>query len=217
MKTPQKSPSRLSVEERIDALVSQMTVQEKVSLLSGIDLWRTAPIPRLGIPSVAMTDGPHGVRSDGAGGRPKGPATSFPTGGVDGLYLGPRADRTGRHGPGGGNHGMGCDLLLGPCVNIAVCRWPGATLKPFQRILSWPGASPWPGSRACNPKVWALRSNISPAITRKPSVIAGSSMVDERSLPRNLPAGLRSGGQRSPALDGDARLQPHQRRLRLRA
>jgi len=119
MKAPQKSNSTPSVEEHIDALVNQMTVLEKVSLLSGRDLWRTAPIPRLGIPSIVMTDGPHGVRSDGAAERFKGPATSFPTGVSMASTWDPElieqvgmvlAEET---------HGMGCDILLGPCVNIA--------------------------------------------------------------------------------------------------
>lgn len=44
------------------ALVSQMTLEEKASLCSGLDFWHTKPVERLGIPSVMVSDGPHGLR-----------------------------------------------------------------------------------------------------------------------------------------------------------
>src|SRR5207247_7158781 len=40
------------------------TLEEKVALLAGADLWRTVAIERLGIPSVKVTDGPNGARGD---------------------------------------------------------------------------------------------------------------------------------------------------------
>ena len=46
----------------IKALVSQMTLEEKCGLLSGLDFWHTKPIERLGVPSVMVSDGPHGLR-----------------------------------------------------------------------------------------------------------------------------------------------------------
>ncbi|RWX81323.1 glycosyl hydrolase [Neorhizobium lilium] len=49
-------------EDEIQSLVAQMTMAEKVDLLSGRGLWKTASIERLGIPSIVMTDGAYGVR-----------------------------------------------------------------------------------------------------------------------------------------------------------
>ncbi len=46
----------------IKKIISQMTLEEKCSLLSGLDFWHTKPIERLGIPSVMVSDGPHGLR-----------------------------------------------------------------------------------------------------------------------------------------------------------
>lgn len=46
----------------IEALVKQMTVEEKASLCSGLDFWHTKPVERLNIPSAMVSDGPHGIR-----------------------------------------------------------------------------------------------------------------------------------------------------------
>ncbi len=41
---------------------NDMTLEEKASLLSGKDNWHTKAVDRVGVPSIMMTDGPHGVR-----------------------------------------------------------------------------------------------------------------------------------------------------------
>jgi len=46
----------------IKEIISQLTLEEKASMLSGLDFWHTKPIERLGIPSVMVSDGPHGLR-----------------------------------------------------------------------------------------------------------------------------------------------------------
>ena len=46
----------------IKTLVSQMTLEEKCSLLSGLDFWHTKPVQRLGIAPCMVADGPHGLR-----------------------------------------------------------------------------------------------------------------------------------------------------------
>lgn len=73
-----------SVLPRAEELVKQMTLEEKASLCSGKDFWTTKSIPRLGIQSFMVTDGPHGLRkqagqSDHLGLNASVPATCFPT------------------------------------------------------------------------------------------------------------------------------------------
>lgn len=50
-----------------DWLVSQMTLREKCDLLTGADFWRLKATPRLNVPSVATSDGPHGLRKQVTG------------------------------------------------------------------------------------------------------------------------------------------------------
>jgi len=46
----------------IKELVSKMTLEEKAGLCSGADFWHTKAVPRLGVPSMMVSDGPHGLR-----------------------------------------------------------------------------------------------------------------------------------------------------------
>ena len=64
--------------DEIKALVEQMTLEEKASLCSGYDFWSTKPIKRLGIPSISMADGPHGLRKENDEDEHLGMKTSFP-------------------------------------------------------------------------------------------------------------------------------------------
>lgn len=50
--------------DSVHQLVSQMTLSEKTSLLSGADKWRTKAIPRVGLGIVTLSDGPHGLRKE---------------------------------------------------------------------------------------------------------------------------------------------------------
>lgn len=72
------------MERDLKKLISQMTLEEKASLCSGEDFWHTKGIDRLGIPSIMMTDGPHGLRKQAAAADHLGinnsvPATCFPS------------------------------------------------------------------------------------------------------------------------------------------
>ena len=46
----------------VKKLIARMTLEEKASLCSGFDFWHTKPVERLGVPSVMVSDGPHGLR-----------------------------------------------------------------------------------------------------------------------------------------------------------
>jgi len=67
----------------IEELIAKMTIEEKIGLLAGSSFWNTQAVERLHIPSIIMTDGPHGVRLSSST-EPGGvlsnakPATAFP-------------------------------------------------------------------------------------------------------------------------------------------
>ena len=46
----------------IEKILKELTTEEKASLCTGHDFWHTKAVERLGIPSVMMCDGPHGLR-----------------------------------------------------------------------------------------------------------------------------------------------------------
>ena len=43
-------------------ILEKMTLEEKASLCSGFDYWHTAAVNHVGVPSIMLTDGPHGIR-----------------------------------------------------------------------------------------------------------------------------------------------------------
>ena len=64
----------------VKEMISKLTLEEKASLCSGLDSWNTKPIKRLGVPSIKMNDGPHGLRKPKFGAMEESvPATCFPT------------------------------------------------------------------------------------------------------------------------------------------
>lgn len=104
-------------------LIEQLTLEEKAALLGGKGEWDSRDIPRLNIPSMIMSDGPHGLRRQAGAGDHLGlnaslPATCFPTaatmanswdmdlGREVGAALGEEAGA------------MGVNILLGPGMNI---------------------------------------------------------------------------------------------------
>ena len=101
--------------ERAKAIVSAMTTEEKIDYLSGINVFYTKPIPRLGVPSFKMADGPVGVRNCG-------PAISYPASICTAATWDKKlAFRLGTE-LGRDCRARGVHFLLGPGVNI--CRVP---------------------------------------------------------------------------------------------
>ena len=60
-------------------LLSKMTLEEKVALLSGKDFWHLRGNERLGLTEIMITDGPHGLRKQNPNGEQKGLSNSVPT------------------------------------------------------------------------------------------------------------------------------------------
>jgi beta-glucosidase len=113
----------LSTEQRIDSLLSLMTLEEKVTMIHASSSFTSGAVPRLGIPEWTMSDGPHGVRKEHGRGwvgneNPEYFATYLPTGislastwnpelgYVFGKVLGEEAKYRGKN------------VILGPGINI---------------------------------------------------------------------------------------------------
>jgi beta-glucosidase len=111
-----------SLERRIEDLLARMTLDEKLSLLSGANWMETPGIPRLGIPALKMNDGPLGVRYWSLDVRTS-PAsfgtTAFPAGvAMAATWDPPLVEREGQA-IAEQAKALGRNMLLGPTVNIA--------------------------------------------------------------------------------------------------
>ncbi len=107
---PPYKDSSLPASERVEDLLSRMSLEEKISLLGGTG-FATKPIHRLGIPELKMSDGPLGVRW--------GKSTAFPAGtAMAATWDTSLINKVGKS-IGEELKGKGRDVILGPCVNIA--------------------------------------------------------------------------------------------------
>ena len=69
---------------KYEKIINQMTLEEKARMMSGKNTWETVDFPQYGIPSMCLSDGPHGLRRQAGAGDHLGlnaslPATCFPT------------------------------------------------------------------------------------------------------------------------------------------
>ncbi|MDQ8736493.1 glycoside hydrolase family 3 C-terminal domain-containing protein [Paenibacillus sp. LHD-38] len=111
----------------IHNLIKQMTLEEKAGLCSGLDFWHLKGVERLGIPSIMVTDGPHGLRKQSPKPDAEGdhlgilasvPATCFPS--ASGLASSWDRELVGKVGTALGEECQAEDVavLLGPGANI---------------------------------------------------------------------------------------------------
>ena len=113
-----------TIGERAAATVADLTLEEKASLTSGASFWTTKGIERAGIPSVMVTDGPHGLRkqrgsSDHLGLGDSVPATCFPPAvGLGSSWDTELAYRVGK--------ALGVESSI---EDVAVILGPGANIK----------------------------------------------------------------------------------------
>jgi beta-glucosidase len=103
----------------VEALVGEMTLEEKAALTAGANFWSTAGIERLGIPPVWMTDGPNGARGAALGGEGRAlTAACVPCGAALGATWDPAlVERIGVL-VGAEARTKGCRVLLAPTVNL---------------------------------------------------------------------------------------------------
>ena len=101
--------------EHARELVETLDTGEQVSLLAGIDYWHTAPLERIGLASMHLSDGPVGVRGERTVGSV---SVSFPCGTAIGATFDPEAAAELADVLADECADKGVDVLLGPTVNL---------------------------------------------------------------------------------------------------
>ncbi len=122
-------------DQKIDSIISLMTLDEKVNMLCGNGLFTSAGIERLGIGEIHYTDGPFGIREElgkkswGSIGLLTDSATFLPTGSALAAAWNP--DLAFRYGETIGEEAKtrGKDILLGPAINITRTPLNGRTFE----------------------------------------------------------------------------------------
>ncbi|PYS74927.1 MAG: hypothetical protein DMF69_00300 [Acidobacteria bacterium] len=106
-----RSPSLAEMNARVETIVTQLTLDEKLDLLGGVDGFFIRDVPRLNLPRLKMADGPIGVRNFG-------PATAFAGGiALTASWNTTLAELVGRE-LGRDSRAKGVHFLLAPGVNI---------------------------------------------------------------------------------------------------
>ena len=114
----------ISVEKKVDSLLSLMKIEEKIDMLSGNRIDEIKGVDRMGIPPMYPSDGPLGLRIYGK-------ATAFPSGismaaSWDTELVGKVAAAIARE-----YKSYGKNVLLGPCVNIVRAPHGGRNFESF--------------------------------------------------------------------------------------
>lgn len=171
----------------IKKIVQNMTLEEKCYLLSGKDFWQTRSVERLNIPSISLSDGPHGVRrqegaADQLGLNASIPATCYPTAATMANSWDEALAREMAQSLGEEAVSQEVNVLLGPGLNIKRSPLCGRNFEYFSEdpYLAGKMAAAYvlgiqkAGASAC-PKHFAANSQ---ELRR----MASDSVVDERTL-----------------------------------
>ncbi|MFA5057297.1 MAG: glycoside hydrolase family 3 C-terminal domain-containing protein [Opitutaceae bacterium] len=132
MSAPAQNPPA-SVDQRVDAIMSRMTLEQKIDLLGGVDEFFIRGYEELGWPRLKMADGPMGVRNFG-------PSTAYPAGIGLAATWDPELARSIGASMGRDARAKGVHFLLGPGVNIYRAPMNG-------RNFEYYGEDPWLGAR----------------------------------------------------------------------
>ncbi|WP_155971875.1 glycoside hydrolase family 3 C-terminal domain-containing protein [Streptococcus ruminantium] len=104
-------------------LIQTLSLEEKAALMSGKSVWETQDYPEKGIPSIFLSDGPHGIRKQEGEGDHLGlnasiPATCFPTAAtLANSWDMDLVEQVGQ-GLGAEANSLGVNVILGPGLNI---------------------------------------------------------------------------------------------------
>ncbi len=101
--------------DRIENLLSQMTLEEKASMVAGSGPWHSTPVERLGIPAFKMTDGPNGARGDAQSGAT---AACFPVGSALAATWNPDLIKEVGQALAQEAKSKSAQVLLGPTMNL---------------------------------------------------------------------------------------------------
>ena len=146
-------------------IISQMTLEEKAGMCSGLDFWHLKSVERLGIPEVMVSDGPHGLRKQDDKGDHLGmndsiKAVCFPPAALsacsfDRGLMEAMGETIGREA-----QANDVSVVLGPAVNIKRSPLCGRNFEYYSEIHTLPVRSLLHLSMVCSPSMWELLSNI---------------------------------------------------------
>lgn len=156
--TPVYMDDAQPIEARVKDALSRMTLEEKVALCHAQSKFSSAGVPRLGIPELWMSDGPHGVRAEinwndwGYANWTNDSITAFPA--LTCLAATWNPDMSAKYGKAIGEEARyrEKDVLLGPGVNIYRTLMNG-------RNFEYMGEDPYLASVMCVPYIQELQKN----------------------------------------------------------
>jgi beta-glucosidase len=132
-------------EQRIDQMLSKLTLEQKIDLLGGVSTWYTHPEPSIGLTSIRLSDGPAGLRSGI-------PAIAYPAPIALVASWDPSLAEEMGTALGRDARARGVDVLLGPAVNIERSPTDG-------RNFEYMGEDPWLASRIAVGYIHGVQSN----------------------------------------------------------